>query len=89
MSDIGYQKLYELIEDSPLLKESIREAIQNERMVQFAAFMDNLAEALGNADGQTTEEIKAELIEEMGEKAYLEAEKKFLDFIEKLKANND
>jgi hypothetical protein len=48
-------------------------------------FFDNLAEFLGNSDGMTTEEIEAELIEEMGEERYRKAKERFMLFIEKQK----
>jgi hypothetical protein len=51
-------------------------------------FMDRLAESLGNSDGQTTEEIRAELCEEMGEEKFLAAEKRFMEFVEELKGKS-
>lgn len=53
--------------------------------IDILTFMDRLAEFLGNSDGQTTEEIRAELYEEMGEEAFLATEKRLLAFVDELK----
>ncbi|MFA5868007.1 MAG: hypothetical protein WC891_08675 [Actinomycetota bacterium] len=55
-------------------------------MKDVLQFMDNLAEFLGSSEGQTIEEIRAELCAEMGEAQFLEAERKFLAFIEEQKS---
>jgi len=47
--------------------------------------LDSLAEALGNSDGQTIEEVEAELIEQMGEEAYKAAKARALNLIEECK----
>lgn len=47
--------------------------------------LDRLAEFLGDSDGQTAEEVEAELIEEMGEKEYRAAKARFMAHVERLK----
>lgn len=50
--------------------------------------LDRLTDFLGNSDGQTTEEIEAELIEDMGEENYQAAKKRFMDHLDKLKRDS-
>lgn len=56
-------------------------------MNEVVEFMHRLSDFLGNSDGQTIEEVRAELCEEMGEEKFLEAEKQFLQFIENQKGH--
>ncbi len=52
---------------------------------ELLRFLDSLSEFLGNTDGQTTEEIESELIEELGEERYLKCKEDFMKFIDNLR----